>query len=102
MRRAWSRSYSSRQIAASLRKIRHRPFGERAVMFSAQLAFRGIYFPQMKRIQWALLVAQNVRTICGLTWEGFILRFRPSPQVVRAARTQTASAAPAADSKIDT
>ena len=107
VRSAWTRSYSSRQIAASLRKIRHRPFAERAVMFSAQMAFRGIYFPQMKKSQWALLVAQNSRTICGLIWEGVRLRFRRSrsPQVAETEATSgpapVASPAPATGSKSD-
>jgi hypothetical protein len=74
-------------------------------MFSAQMAFRGIYFPQMKKSQWALLVAQNSRTICGLIWEGVRLRFtRPrSSQVAEAASgpTATADPAPVTGSKID-
>ena len=78
VRRAWLRSYSSAAITASLQKIRHRPFPERAVMFAAKLAFRGIYFPQMKTVHWIALVARNSWTICSLIWEGFLLQFRPS------------------------
>jgi radical SAM superfamily enzyme YgiQ (UPF0313 family) len=73
---AWSRSYSRRAITTSLRKIRHRPFHERAIMFSARLAFRGIYFPQMTKPQWAALVARNSTTMIRLIAEGCMLGWR--------------------------
>jgi radical SAM superfamily enzyme YgiQ (UPF0313 family) len=76
VREAWHRSYSPRAITASLAKIRHRPFHERAVMFSAKLAFRGIYFPQMKKSQWIALVARNAPTILRLVFEGCMLRWK--------------------------
>jgi len=41
------------------RKIEHRPFKERAVMLFARLAFRGIYFPQMRRRDWLGVVFAN-------------------------------------------
>ena len=86
VRRAWHRSYSSDAITASLQKIRHRPFPERAVMFVAKLAFRGIYFPQMKALHWIALIARNSWTICSLIWEGFLLQYQPrrNKQVVEA------------------
>lgn len=76
VRQAWHRSYSSRSITGALRKIRHRPFHERAIMFSAKLAFRGIYFPQMKVTHWAALLARNSVTISRLIVEGVAVRFR--------------------------
>jgi radical SAM superfamily enzyme YgiQ (UPF0313 family) len=81
VRAAWSHSYSPRAIAASLRKIRDRPFHERAVMFSAKLTFRGIYFPQMKARHIAWLIVSNGWTILRLATEGALLRFRaPVPR----------------------
>jgi radical SAM superfamily enzyme YgiQ (UPF0313 family) len=91
VRRAWRRSYSSRAIAASLKKIRHRPFHERATMFTAKLAFRGIYFPQMKTLHWVALISRNSWTICRLVLEGFALQFRPSRSVPAVAATRTPS-----------
>ena len=82
--RAWQRSYSSRAITSSLRKIRHRPFPERAIMFAAKLAFRGIYFPQTTPSRWMALIARNSWTIGSLIGEGVLLQFRP-PQSVRVA-----------------
>ena len=81
VRRAWKRSYSAREIASSLRKIRNRPFYERATMFCSKLAFRGIYFPQMKTRDWVMLVISNSWTISGLIWEGLLLQFRPRREV---------------------
>ena len=76
VRQAWRYSYSPRAIAMSLRKIRHRPFHERAIMFSAKLAFRGIYFPQMRKSQWAVLLVRNAPTMMRLVWEGCLLAWR--------------------------
>jgi radical SAM superfamily enzyme YgiQ (UPF0313 family) len=81
VRRAWNRSYSSRAITASLQKIQDRPFHERAIMFSAKLAFRGIYFPQMKAYQWLALVIRNSPAICSLIREGVLLQLRSSNSV---------------------
>ncbi len=77
VRRAWRRSYSPRAIASSLHKIEGRPFHERAIMFAAKLAFRGIYFPQMRAFEWAALFVRNGWTAVRLLSEGLRLRFRP-------------------------
>jgi radical SAM superfamily enzyme YgiQ (UPF0313 family) len=71
---AWDRCYSPHAIAASLDKIRHRPFSERAVLFVTRLAFRGIYFPQIKARQWASLVWANRASIAQLVLEGYELK----------------------------
>ena len=46
---AWTRSYSPQTTALALKRIEGRPFHERTSMFFTRLAFRGIYFPQMKK-----------------------------------------------------
>jgi radical SAM superfamily enzyme YgiQ (UPF0313 family) len=61
--RAWSHSYDAQAIAAALRKIQHRPFKERAIMVFARLAFRGIYFPQMRRRDWVRLILANYKNL---------------------------------------
>ena len=80
--RARSGSYSARAITDSLQKIRHRPFHERAIMLAVKLAFRGIYFPQMRTGQWIALLTRNSWSIGGLICEGLLLRFWP-PRSVR-------------------
>ena len=57
--RAWSRSYEPKAIASALHKLKSRPFKDRAVMLLARLAFRGIYFPQMRRSDWLRVIFAN-------------------------------------------
>jgi radical SAM superfamily enzyme YgiQ (UPF0313 family) len=78
VRHAWSRSYSPRAIARALRQIAHRPFHERAIMLTAKLAFRGIYFPQIRPLQWLVLLCRNAPSIGSIFFEGVMLRFRSS------------------------
>ncbi len=89
---AWRHSYSPRAIARSLRKIRNRPFHERAIMFCAKLVFRGIYFPQMKARHIAMLVVSNGWTIARLAAEGAFSQFRrpvaPAPGAVATSRSR--------------
>jgi hypothetical protein len=72
VREAWAQSYSPEAIARGIRSIRKRPFRERSVMFFARLAFRGIYFPQMRRRQWVSLIWQNRQTLFSLCYEASV------------------------------
>ncbi len=76
VREAWVRSYSAEAIARALEKIKHRPFGERAVLFATRIAFRGIYFPQLSKRQWLGVVWENRRALFNLVREGFALHRR--------------------------
>ncbi|MBI4444701.1 MAG: B12-binding domain-containing radical SAM protein [Acidobacteria bacterium] len=69
VREAWTRSYSPQANEEALRRISERPFHERAVMFFARLAFRGIYFPQIRPRQWLFLLWRNRRMLCSLCFE---------------------------------
>jgi hypothetical protein len=61
-----------------LQRIRKRPFRERSVMFVARLAFRGIYFPQMKRRDWVALIWSNRGTLGSLCQEALISLWKDS------------------------
>jgi radical SAM superfamily enzyme YgiQ (UPF0313 family) len=78
VREAWTRAYSPEAIAEGLRRIRKRPFKERSVMFFARLAFRGIYFPQMRARHWALLMWKNRHTLLSLCYEAYVSLWRDS------------------------
>src|SRR5215468_739892 len=78
VREAWARSYSPKAIADGLERIRKRPFRERSVMFVARLAFRGIYFPQMKRRDWVALIWNNRQTLRSLCQEALISLWKES------------------------
>lgn len=68
---AWTQSYSPAATARALQRIEGRPFHERAVMFFTRLAFRGIYFPQMKRRHWVALLWQNRASLRRILAEGY-------------------------------
>src|SRR6185503_13836534 len=76
VRQAWERSYSADAISKALAKIAHRPFGERAVLFFTRLAFRGIYFPQLRLKDWISLIFANRDSLLGLIGEGVSLHQR--------------------------
>jgi hypothetical protein len=69
VREAWTHAYSGRATREALRRISHRPLRERALMFAARLAFRGIYFPQMRPWHWLLLLCRNADTLSSLCYE---------------------------------
>jgi radical SAM superfamily enzyme YgiQ (UPF0313 family) len=69
VREAWSYAYSPESIANGLQRIRKRPLRERTVMFFARLAFRGIYFPQMRRRQWLSLIWKNRGPLLSLCYQ---------------------------------
>jgi radical SAM superfamily enzyme YgiQ (UPF0313 family) len=77
---AWSRSYSPQAIRTAMVKIAHRPFHERTVLVGAWLAFRGIYFPQMRKRDWLVLTLRNFRTLAGLVVEGVSKKLSPTEQ----------------------
>lgn len=74
---AWASCYNEKAIAEALKKIESRPFAERAVMFCTRLAFRGIYFPMMKKRDWFIVLMKNRRTIIQLIREAFAEHSRP-------------------------
>jgi radical SAM superfamily enzyme YgiQ (UPF0313 family) len=67
--RAWSRSYEPKAITSALHKMESRPFKDRAVMLFARLAFRGIYFPQMRRRDWLRLIVANRSNLLRIVTE---------------------------------
>jgi hypothetical protein len=69
VREAWTSAYSPKATQEALRRISDRPFRERALMFFARLAFRGIYFPQMRVRQWLWLLWRNRHPFLSLCCE---------------------------------
>ncbi len=70
---AWTSSYSPKAIAAAVDALSHKSLGCRINILIARLCFRGIYFPQMGKLDWLKVIAQNRRTIFKLVKEGFSL-----------------------------
>jgi radical SAM superfamily enzyme YgiQ (UPF0313 family) len=83
---AWENSYDERAIADALKKIEGRPFRERATMFFTRLAFRGIYFPMMRKRAWISVLFRNRVVIMQLIREALAEKNNPSvvPASIRA------------------
>jgi len=71
---AWASSYSPEAIAEAVNSMSHKPPGHRINMLIARLCFRGIYFPQMGKLAWIKVIAQNWGTISKLVGEAFRAR----------------------------
>jgi hypothetical protein len=52
VREAWASSYTPAANASATRWLESRPFPDRVIHMLSRLAFRGIYFPQMRRRDW--------------------------------------------------
>jgi radical SAM superfamily enzyme YgiQ (UPF0313 family) len=81
VRKAWGHCYDEDAIATALRKIEGRPFSERAVMFFTRLAFRGIYFPMMRKRAWLEVLFRNRVTIFKLIREALAEKRSTPPSV---------------------
>jgi hypothetical protein len=74
VKHGWARSYSPEEIAYVVASLKHKPLGYRVNILVARLCFRGIYFPQMGRLAWLRVIAQNRRTILSLLKEAIGIR----------------------------
>jgi len=77
VRQAWATSYSPQTIASTVRWLESKPFADRLIHLFGRLAFRGIYFPQMKRREWARVLLQNRSPILHLLAQALVLKFKP-------------------------
>ena len=80
VRQAWATSYSPKTIASAVRWLESRSYADRLIHLLGRLAFRGIYFPQMKRREWARVLLQNRSPILHLLVQALVLKFRPQPR----------------------
>jgi hypothetical protein len=71
--KAWRTSYSAESNENALQAIADRRIDDRLMHLIARLFFRGIYFPQLTRLDWTKLVAQNRRPVLRLAREAFNL-----------------------------
>jgi radical SAM superfamily enzyme YgiQ (UPF0313 family) len=80
VRQAWAESYSPKTIASAVRWLESRPYADRLIHLLSRLAFRGIYFPQMKRREWVRVLLQNRSPILHLLVQALELKFKPQPR----------------------
>jgi radical SAM superfamily enzyme YgiQ (UPF0313 family) len=70
---AWTASYSPERNQRAIDSIRDKPIDDRLIHFVMRLFFRGIYFPQMTKLAWIKLLAQNRGPLFGFTREAISL-----------------------------
>jgi len=80
VRHAWASSYSPQNIASSMGWLESKSFPDRLIHLLSRLAFRGIYFPQMKRRDWLHVLFQNRGPILNLLAQALELKFMPRPR----------------------
>ena len=80
VRHAWTSSYSPQTIAATMEWLGSKSFPDRLIHLLCRLAFRGIYFPQMKRRDWLEVLYQNRGPILNLLVQAMGLKLRPKPR----------------------
>jgi radical SAM superfamily enzyme YgiQ (UPF0313 family) len=71
VKHGWTHSYSPEAIEKAVDSLADKPLGYRVNIFIARMCFRGIYFPQMGRLAWVKVIAQNRRPIFRLVKEAF-------------------------------
>ncbi|HSW40729.1 MAG TPA: radical SAM protein [Acidobacteriota bacterium] len=90
VREAWAASYSPEANAAAMRWLSAGSlFSDRVIHFLARIAFRGIYFPQMKRRDWIKILFQNRGSILKLIAQAIRLKY--GPKIKQAPLPATAS-----------
>jgi radical SAM superfamily enzyme YgiQ (UPF0313 family) len=77
IRQAWGASYEPATNAAAIRRLAPDSLADRIIHLIGRLAFRGIYFPQMTRKEWARVLFQNRRPILQVVFEALRYRYNP-------------------------
>lgn len=98
VRRAWTRSYSPENIARAQECLQATPIGDRIIHLLSGLAFRGIYFPQMRKRDLLRLAFENRVPILNVFSEALKMRFGRRPKPAAAVTDVSRSPAPAPES----
>jgi len=75
VRYAWAASYSPEANKSAMRWLQDKSLPDRIIHLCSRLAFRGIYFPQMKWRHWASLLFQNRGSILQVAFQAWKLKF---------------------------
>lgn len=84
VRRAWTISYGAKITGAAMKQLNHSVLSDQLTHLFARLLFRGIYFPQMRRREWAKVLFENrapiARVLCSAIFSGYAsLRLKKRP-----------------------
>jgi hypothetical protein len=75
VRQAWESSYNPAANASAIEWLEKKSFADQIIHLLGRLAFRGIYFPQMKRREWVRLLFENRAPILHLIFQALKMRF---------------------------
>ena len=88
VRQAWESSYNPATNASAIGWLESKSFGDRLIHLIGRLAFRGIYFPQMKKREWVRLLIHNRRPILHLIAQALEMKLKPQPSEPFSIETQ--------------
>src|SRR5579863_4463603 len=80
VRHAWTSAYDPSTTASAMEWLQDRPLGDRVMHLLSRIAFRGIYFPQMKRRQWLHVLFENRSPIYKVFSKAIETKFRSGPK----------------------
>jgi radical SAM superfamily enzyme YgiQ (UPF0313 family) len=89
VREAWKESYSPAANSSALDWLEAKPLGVCLIHMFARLAFRGIYFPQMRRREWLQVLFENRRSIFRLVSHALKMKFHPLRRTPEALTAET-------------
>jgi radical SAM superfamily enzyme YgiQ (UPF0313 family) len=76
VREAWRLSYSPDAIHAAMAWLKRKSLPDRIIHLCARFAFRGIYFPQMKRRDWARVLIENRAPILNVAFQALQMKLK--------------------------
>ncbi len=76
VRKAWEASYDPAANSLAMRSLESGSFPDRVIHLLSRLAFRGIYFPQMSRRAWAMVLLRNRGSIIRLIFQALRMNHR--------------------------
>jgi radical SAM superfamily enzyme YgiQ (UPF0313 family) len=80
VRQAWMESYSPDRNESAMRWLETKSLRDRIIHLCSRLAFRGIYFPQMKWQHWVRVLFENRRSVFSVAAGALELKFRTKPR----------------------
>ena len=88
VRQAWGASYNPAANASAIGWLQSKTFADRLIHLIGRLAFRGIYFPQMKKREWIRLLFQNRGPILQMIAQALEMKLKPQPSEPLSIETQ--------------
>jgi hypothetical protein len=80
VRQAWNASYSPAAMASAMKWLETKSLKDQIIHLCSRLAFRGIYFPQMRWRQWARVLFENQGAILQVAAGALKLKFASRPK----------------------